>query len=301
LSGTARESRARLILITGLSGSGKSTVGNCLEDLGYAVVDNLPLPLLASFLSDPGGLTSGRERIAVVADLRAAGFAAEAPRLWRQIDRSRLTATLVFLDSSDDALVRRFSETRRPHPLGNDLPLIEAVRRERELLSDLRGAADLVFDTSDWSAHDIRSLVYREFGRELGHEPEMSITLLSFGFKHGTPPGCDLLFDVRYLPNPHFEPELREWTGLDRPVVEFLDARAEFGELSDRLEDLLKFLLPRYRQENRSYLTVGVGCTGGRHRSVAVVERLASRLGEAGWNVRRKHREMEREGRCPPS
>ena len=301
MSGAARESRASLILITGLSGSGKSTVANCLEDLGYAVVDNLPLPLLDRFLADPIGLTSGGDRIAVVADLRAAGFAVEAPRMWRELDRSRLTATLVFLDSSDEALVRRFSETRRPHPLGNEVPVLEAIRRERELLSDLRGAADLVFDTSDWSVHDIRSLVYREFGRAAGHEPEMSITLTSFGFKHGAPHGCDLVFDVRFLPNPHFVPGLRDATGLDRPVVEFLDARAEFGELVGRLTDLLQFLLPRYRQENRSYLTIGIGCTGGRHRSVAVVERLADGLRAAGWNVRRKHREIEREGPCSES
>jgi UPF0042 nucleotide-binding protein len=297
LNGTARESRARLALITGLSGSGKSSVGNCLEDLGWAVVDNLPLPLLERFLADPVGLTGGSDRVAVVADLRAPGFATEAPRLWAALDRQRLAPTLVFLESSEDALVRRFSETRRPHPLGTDLPVLDAIRRERELLSDLRGAADLVLDTSDWSVHDIRSLVYREFGREAGHEPEMALTLMSFGFKHGCPPGADLQFDVRFLANPHFVPGLREHTGLDGPVLHFLGEQPDYASLVDRLVELLLFLLPRYRQENRSYLTVAIGCTGGRHRSVAVVEQLASRLAAAGWSARRVHRELDRERR----
>ncbi len=297
MSATGRDDRASLVLITGLSGSGKSTVANCFEDLGYAVVDNLPLPLLDRFLGDPVALTGGRRRIAVVADLRAPGFAADAPRLWESLNRAQLAPTLVFLESSDEALVRRFSETRRPHPLGTDRPVLDAVRDERELLADLRGAADLVLDTSDWSVHDIRSLIYREFGRDSGHEPPMAITLLSFGFKHGVPPGCDLLFDVRFLPNPHFVPELREETGLDETVLDFLEGQPDFGALVDRLGELLAFLLPRYRQENRSYLTVGIGCTGGRHRSVAVVERLADRLAAAGWRARRSHRELTRDRR----
>jgi len=242
-------------------------------------------------------MTDGRNRIAVVADLRAPGFAEHAPRLWAGIDRSRLATTLVFLESSDAALVRRFSESRRPHPLGTDRPVLEAIRAERDLLADLRGTADLVLDTSDWSVHDIRSLVYREFGRESGQEPAMAISVISFGFKFGVPPGCDLLFDVRFLPNPHFVPELREATGLDRPVLEYLERKPDYEDLVDRLVDFLGFLLPRYRQENRSYLTIGVGCTGGRHRSVAVAERVADRLEGSGWSVRRSHRELSKEKR----
>ncbi|KAB2968483.1 MAG: RNase adapter RapZ [Thermoanaerobaculia bacterium] len=297
MSGIARDDRAELVLITGLSGSGKSTVANCFEDLGFAVVDNLPLPLLDRFLADPVGLTAGRKRIAVVSDLRAPGFDTEVPRLWRGLDRARLSPTLVFLESSDEALVRRFSETRRPHPLGKERPVLEAIRLEREMLAELRGAADLVLDTSDWSVHDIRSLVYREFGREAGLQPSMALSLLSFGFKHGVPPGCDLLFDVRFLPNPHFVAGLREATGLDESVLDFLVQQPDFEDLVSRLAELLIFLLPRYAQENRSYLTVGVGCTGGRHRSVAVVERLADRLAGAGWTARRNHRELARERR----
>jgi UPF0042 nucleotide-binding protein len=286
--------KARLALITGLSGSGKSTVANCFEDLGYSVADNLPLPLLTQFLADPVGLTGGRDRIAVVADLRAPDFARAAPGLWRGLDRERLAPTLVFLESSDDALVRRFSETRRPHPLGTELPVLEAIRRERELLADLRGAADLVLDTSDWSVHEMRSLIYRRFGHEEGREPELAVALVSFGFKHGPAHGSDLVFDVRFLANPHFVDGLRERSGLDAEVVDFLRGQPGYDELVARLAELLLFLLPRYRNENRSYVTIGVGCTGGRHRSVTVAEELAGRLRGAGWNVDVRHRDLER-------
>lgn len=292
---TARAGRgARLVLITGLSGSGKSTVAKCFEDVGYYCVDNLPLPLLTTFLANPSGFVEGEDRIAVVADVRAPGFAARAPRLLADLDRERVAPTLVFLEASDDALVRRFSETRRPHPLAEDRPPIEGIRRERELLADLRGRADLVLDTSDWSIHDIRSLVFREFGRDAGAEPTMVVSLLSFGFKYGTPPGVDLMFDVRFLPNPHFVAELRARTGSEPEVLEFLDRQPEFGDLVARVADLLRFLLPRYRQENRSYLTIAVGCTGGRHRSVAVVERLAALLEKDGWTSRVHHRDLDR-------
>jgi UPF0042 nucleotide-binding protein len=286
--------RAKLVLVTGLSGSGKSTVASCFEDLGYSVADNLPLPLLRRFLDDPVELTGGHDRIAVVADLRAPEFAGAAPELWRRIDRRRVAPTLVFLESSDEALVRRFSETRRPHPLGTDLPVLEAIRRERELMADLRGAADLVLDTSDWSVHEIRSVIYRQFGREAGHEPEMAVCIVSFGFKHGPAHGSDLVFDVRFLPNPHFVDGLRELSGLDRPVLDYLGSQADFDDLIGRLSDLLLFLMPRYRSENRSYLTIGVGCTGGRHRSVAVAEKLGEKLREADWRVDVRHRDLDR-------
>jgi UPF0042 nucleotide-binding protein len=293
LNASAKADHARLVLVTGLSGSGKSTVANCFEDLGYYVADNLPLALLERFLAEPRELAGGHDRIAVVADLRADGFAGEGPRLWRSLDRDRMTTTMVFLESSEEALVRRFSESRRPHPLGTQLPVEEAIRRERDLLADLRGDADLVLDTSDWSVHEIRSLIYRRFGREAGHEPEMSVSFVSFGFKHGPPNGADLVFDVRFLPNPHYVDHLRERDGRETPIVEFLDSQPDFSLLIERLADLLLFLLPRYRQENRSYLTIAVGCTGGRHRSVAVSERLAARLAADEWRVDVLHRDLE--------
>jgi UPF0042 nucleotide-binding protein len=287
-------STAKLVLITGLSGSGKSIVAKCFEDLGYYTVDNLPLPLLRRFLYDPLEHVRGVDRIAVVTDVRAPGFAEELPRLLDEMDRDEVEVTLLFLESSDDVLVRRFSETRRPHPLATDQPVIEGIRRERELLAPLRGRADMVFDSSQWSVHEIRNQVYREFASHPGEEPGMVLSLVSFGFKHGIPQGTDMLFDVRYLSNPHFVPGLREQTGQDEPVVEYLRKQPDFEEIVERITDLLIHLLPRYRRENRSYLSVAVGCTGGRHRSVAVCERLKTELEERGWPARLIHRDIAR-------
>ncbi len=291
---SAERERARLVLITGLSGSGKSSVAKCFEDLGYHTVDNLPLPLLREFLLRPLELIEGNDRIAVVTDVRAQGFAAELPRLISEIDTERLEPILLFLEASDPSLVRRFSETRRPHPLAGDRPLLEGIARERELLSDLRGQADMVLDTSEWTVHEIRNQIYRDFSEGADEGPGMVVSLVSFGFKHGTPYGADLLFDVRFLPNPHFVPGLRELTGRDSAVQEFLDAQPEYGEILERLDDLLRYLLPRYGRENRSYVSIAIGCTGGHHRSVAFCEALSERLGDAGWSVRVVHRDIAR-------
>ncbi len=286
--------RPRLVLITGLSGSGKSTVANCFEDLGYYVVDNLPLPLLAPLLADPTGLVEGHAKIAVVTDVRAPGFAEKSLVLVNAIDRQRLDFTLLFLEASEGSLVRRFSETRRPHPLSACGSVVEAIRQERELLAELRGMADRVLDTSEWTIHETRTQVYREFASGPGGEPAMTVSLVSFGFKHGIPQGADLVFDVRFLPNPHFVPGLREKTGQEPEVRAFLDQQPDFHALLDRLSDLLLFLVPRYRAENRSYLTIGIGCTGGRHRSVAIAEELGSRLKAQGCTARTAHRDLER-------
>lgn len=286
--------KCRLVLITGLSGSGKSTVAKSFEDMGYHVVDNLPLALLEPLLADPCGLVEGRDRIAVVTDVRAPGFAERFPEMVAAIDRRYVDLTLLFLEASDETLVRRFSETRRPHPLASDLPLIEGIRRERTLLADLRGSADMVLDSSEWSIHEIRAHIYKEFAAEPGEEPAMVVSLLSFGYKYGIPYGTDLLFDVRYLPNPHFVPGLREKTGQEPEVQAYLDEQSDFHELLDRLTELLLYVLPKFRREHRSYLSVAIGCTGGHHRSVAVVERLGERLGKAGWPVRLVHRDATR-------
>jgi UPF0042 nucleotide-binding protein len=286
--------KARLAVITGLSGSGKSIVAKCFEDLSYYTVDNLPLPLLRLFLDNPLELVRGHDRIAVVTDVRAPGFAEEFPRLFAEIDRERIEPTLLFLEASDEVLVRRFSETRRPHPLAPDRHVVEGIQREREMLAELRSRADLVFDTSEWSIHEIRNQVYREFAVNPGEEPGMVVSLVSFGFKHGIPQGTDLLFDVRFLPNPHFVPGLRERTGQDAEVLDYLERQPDFQELVIRLTDLLAYLLPRYRRENRSYLSVAIGCTGGRHRSVAICERLRCVLEERGWPARVIHRDIAR-------
>ncbi|MGH9465304.1 MAG: RNase adapter RapZ [Thermoanaerobaculia bacterium] len=289
----AEAARRRLVLITGLSGSGKSSVAKCLEDLGTTCVDNLPLPLLRQLLRDPDAAVPADADLAVVVDVRAPGFAEQFPALFAGIDRRRLEPVLLFLEASDEALVRRFSETRRPHPVAGDLTLIQAIRRERELLADLRGAADRVYDTSEWTLHEIRHQAQREFG-ERDAASGLDITLTSFGFKYGIPYGTDLLFDVRFLPNPHFVPQLREQGGLDSPVREYLLAQPAYRELVERLEQFLLYLLPNYQREERSYLSVGIGCTGGRHRSVAIVQELKERLGGEGWNVRLVHRDLER-------
>ncbi|MEM7050694.1 MAG: RNase adapter RapZ [Acidobacteriota bacterium] len=291
------DNRAKLVLITGLSGSGKSSVAKAFEDMGYYTVDNLPLPLLRQFIARPLELVQGYRHIAVVADVRAPGFAEEFPALVQDLDRREIEVTLLFLEASDEILVRRFSETRRPHPLAPDRSVIAGIERERELMAELRGLADRVFDSTEWSVHDARRQVGSDFSPSDESDVAMLVSLESFGFKHGIPYGTDLLFDVRFLPNPYFVPGLRERTGLEAPVKEFLDAQEDFHQVGERLTDLLLFLLPRYRHERRSYLTVAVGCTGGRHRSVAVAEELARRLDAAGWETRVSHRDLERHGK----
>lgn len=283
---------ARLVLITGMSGSGKSSVAKCLEDLGYHTIDNLPLPLLREFLRRPLELADGNDRIAIVTDVRAPHFADELPKILGEIDRGRLELRIVFLEASDEVLVRRFSETRRPHPLAGDEPPLEGIRRERELLSELREMADTVFDTSEWTIHEARSQVLLEFSDRAGEGLPLVVSLVSFGFKHGAPYGLDLLFDVRFLSNPHFVEGLREQTGLDEPVLDYLEERSDFRETVERISHLLAYLLPRYRRENRSYVTIGIGCTGGRHRSVAMAEALRDALEGAGWSLRVSHRDL---------
>lgn len=285
---------ARLVLITGLSGSGKSTVANCFEDLGYYTVDNLPIELLGRLLEDPFHFSGSSRGVAVVTDVRAAGFAEQLPRILARAEVARHEPVVLFLEADDETLVRRFSETRRTHPMGDAGSLIESIRRERELLSELRGDADRIFDSSAWNIHEIRHQVRREFGPREQGESGPVVTLTSFGFKYGIPYGTDLLFDVRFLRNPYFEEELRQLTGLDAPVVEFLEADAEYRELLDRLHEFLAYLLPRYATEQRSYVSIGIGCTGGRHRSVAVSEELRKRLVPGGWTLRASHRDAER-------
>jgi RNase adapter protein RapZ len=284
---------SRFVVLTGLSGSGKSQAIRALEDLGYFCVDNLPIALLPKL----AGLTmrAGTEisRAAVVVDVREGRMLDELPRVLRRLRSMRsLHPVLIFLDASDDALVRRFSETRRPHPLAPDRSAIEGIREERERMKPLRRIADHVVDTSKLTVHELRH-AFRDVAAGRAPGARLVVTILSFGFKHGIPVDSDLLFDVRFLPNPHFVPRLRPHTGRDREVKAFLDRSQATRDFLQHTLTLLRFLVPQYVAEGKTYLTIGVGCTGGRHRSVAVAEALKRGLsGLEGVQLRVRHRDI---------
>lgn len=279
------------IILTGLSGSGKSQAIRALEDLGYFCVDNLPttlIPTLARLTVRAGDI----EKVAIVVDVRERNLLSSFPKVFRRLRGTRrLNPVLIFLEASNSALVRRFSETRRPHPLAPGRSASEGIREERGRLSAIRAMADEIVDTSDMTVHELR-----QFFMGLSHDrsrARLVVTLLSFGFKHGVPVDADLVFDVRCLPNPHFVTGLRRRTGRDSAVVAFMEREASSRTFIERLEDYLRFVLPYYIAEGKSYLTVAVGCTGGRHRSVMIAERLRERLTSvAGTQVRVKHRDV---------
>ena len=284
---------ARLVVLTGLSGAGKSEAIRALEDLGYFCVDNLPTSLIPTFA---GLLTQSDEttieRAAVVVDMRDPGFLRGFAGVLRELrHRKSLGAVLIFLEASDDALVRRFSETRRPHPLAGDRSVLEGIIQEREQLERIKQMADKVFDTSDLTVHELRR-AFMDISRGRTSK-QLSVTLVSFGYKHGVPLESDLLLDVRFLPNPHFVPALRSLTGRDRGVQEYIEKSEAAQVFLNKTTDLLRFLIPLYAREGKSYLTVGVGCTGGRHRSVMIAERLRRGLGRLeGVRLRVKHRDI---------
>jgi UPF0042 nucleotide-binding protein len=287
---------SRFVVLTGLSGSGKSQAIRALEDLGYFCVDNLPvmlLPMLAELT-----LRAGTEiaRAAVVVDVREGKLLKEFPEIYRKLKAIRgLNPVLIFLEATEPTLVRLFSETRRPHPLAPDRSALEGIREERKAMRTIRQLADHIVDTSEMTVHELR---HAFTGVASGRAPgsQLVVTVLSFGFKHGIPVDSDLLFDVRFLPNPHFVPELRAHTGRDAAVTEFLERAPATHQFLDHTLNLLKFLVPQYVGEGKTYLTVGIGCTGGRHRSVAVAEALKKGLsGIPGVRVRVKHRDIANE------
>ena len=282
---------ARFVVLTGLSGAGKSEAIRAVEDLGYFCVDNLPTSLILTFadLVDESGTSV--DRAAVVVDMRDPSFLQEFPRVLRELRRRKsLSAVVIFLEASDEALVRRFSETRRPHPLAADQSVIEGILKERSQIEKIKTMADEVFDTSDLTVHELRR-AFMDLSR--GDDKQLVVTVVSFGYKHGVPLEADLLLDVRFLPNPHFVRALRPLTGRDRGVQEYLDTSEATRTFLDKTTDLLRFLIPEYAREGKSYLTVGVGCTGGRHRSVVIAERLRRRLARLdGVRLRLKHRDI---------
>jgi UPF0042 nucleotide-binding protein len=287
-----RKSGQPFIVLTGLSGSGKSQAIRALEDLGYFCVDNLPttlIPTLAKLSLRAGG---DLEKVALVVDVREGGFLSSFPKIFQRLRKMpRLNAVLIFLEASHAALVRRFSETRRPHPLAPGRSVTEGIRDERARLNAIRDLADEIVDTSDMTVHELRQF-FMGLSRDRA-SARLVITLLSFGFKHGLPVDADLVFDVRCLPNPHFVPALRPQTGRDRPVIQFMERDPSSREFMDRMEAYLRYLIPHYIEEGKSYLTIAIGCTGGRHRSVMVAERLRKALADvAGARVRLRHRDI---------
>ncbi len=280
--------QAELVIITGLSGSGKGTVLKCFEDLGYYAVDNLPLELFPKFAELTKDSPTIR-RAALVVDIREGDALQRFPQLFREVARS-VSSRLIFLDADDDALLRRFSETRRPHPLGKSANLLKNVAAERKLLSEIRGLASLQVNTSKLNVHELRAFIEKTFA-EPASEGRTSIFLMSFGFRHGVPQEADLVFDVRFLPNPNYIPEFKPQTGKHRSVARYIRSFPQTEEFLSRVDSLLTFLLPHYSKEGKSYLTIAFGCTGGQHRSVMIAEDIAKSLRKHGYPNKVTHRD----------
>ena len=286
----ASHAQHQLIILTGMSGAGKQSALRAFEDLGYYSVDNLPLELIPQF-AELISSSSEIHRAALGVDVREA-LLDRFPQILKQV-QPLLPTTVLFLDAADDVLVRRYSETRRPHPLGRDEGVLTQIHTERRRLETIRNVADVLLDTTRFNVHELRAHINAQFGHE-SQQQAMLVSIMSFGFKNGVPPEADLLLDVRFLPNPHFIPEFRHKTGQDAGVAEYVMSFPQTGEFLDRTTDMLLFLLPYYVREGKSYLTVALGCTGGQHRSVALAEELATRLHQAAYRVKTSHRDMPR-------
>src|SRR3989442_196762 len=287
-----------MVIITGLSGSGMSSATNAFQDLGYFCVDNLPITILPTFarLVEDSQDDQGISRAALVIDIREGTFLADFPKQLRALRANGLNVYVLFLEASDEVLRHRFSETRRPHPADKGQGLTDAIRNERSAMQRIRALADQIIDTSGHTVHTLRSHLVERFSLDKQGAP-MRVQVLSFGHKYGSPANLELLFDVRHLPNPHFVPDLRRLSGHDRRVVKFLKSQPEVEETLRRFTDLVDYLLPLYKREGKSYVTVGIGCTGGRHRSVMVANALARRLRRAGFDANAVHRDVRKANR----
>jgi RNase adapter protein RapZ len=277
-----------LVIITGMSGSGKASVLKAFEDLGYYCVDNLPVGLIPRF-AELVGQSSEIERTALVVDVREGTQLEALPSIVKSVKRL-LPTRMIFLEADESILLRRYSETRRPHPLGTHSPVKSSLAAERRHLRPIRAMADLVIDTSRFNVHELRSYITERFQK---HESDknLMVSCVSFGFKHGVPEDADLLFDVRFLPNPHFVPEFRPLTGLNPKVAKYIRSFPQTREFIERISELLVYLLPHYIREGKSYLTISFGCTGGQHRSVMISEEVSKRLRKAGYRVKVVHRD----------
>jgi UPF0042 nucleotide-binding protein len=283
----------KLAVITGLSGAGRSTAAKCLEDLGWFVVDNLP-PTLIPAVVDLAVRSNGNvDRVGVVVDVRSRGFSSDLHEAFEGLESGGLHPQLLFLEAPDEVLVRRFDGVRRPHPLQGDGPLIDGIARERELLRELRGEADLVVDTSQLNVHELRAKIAAAFEAESA--TDLHLSMLSFGYKYGLPVDADVVIDCRLLPNPHWVPELKPLTGEDEPVREYVFSQPGTTEFLDAATELLRRYEAGYVAEGKHYATIAIGCTGGRHRSVAIAAELARRMRADGIEVGLSHRDVERE------
>ena len=296
---TKTRAAAELVIITGMSGSGKGSVLRALEDLGYYAVDNLPVDLIPTFAELVRDSATIRHA-ALVVDVRERAGLLKLPAIHRRIKRS-VNARLVFLEADDASLLRRFSETRRPHPLsdrrmgdgknpGDGQPIGESIARERTMLAPIRALADLTIDTSKFNVHDLRDFIRGQFRGEK-EASNMVIYVTSFGFRHGLPPDCDLVFDVRFLPNPNYIPKFKQLTGRNPAVAKYIRSFPQTGEFIERVTDLLTWLVPHYIREGKTYLTIGFGCTGGHHRSVMIADQIRKNLAAGGYQAKVTHRD----------
>lgn len=280
-----------LVILTGMSGSGKASALKAFEDLGYYSVDNLPLDLVPRF-ADLVRQSHEIDRAALVVDVREGIRLDQFPAILKRVRRV-VPTRVVFLEADEDVLIRRFSETRRPHPLGRGDTVVKSIRAERKRLDPIRNVADIILDTSRFNVHELRAHIDAQFQRGES-ERNLTISSISFGFKNGVPAEADLVFDVRFLPNPHFIPAFRNLTGRHPQVARYVRQFPQTQEFLDRTASMLEFLLPYYIKEGKSYLTVAFGCTGGQHRSVFIAEEMKKRLGQAGYRVKTAHRDMPR-------
>jgi len=277
-----------LVIISGLSGSGKSTAVNVLEDLGYYCVDNLPLTLLPKFIELCDNSEKDIQKVALVIDIREGIFLDRAPELIREFKDRGYPLDIIFLDSSEETLIKRYKETRRKHPLSSDGNISEGISRERDKLREIKNLSDLTIDTSEYNVHDLRELIRDNFDRP--DSQRLSLNIFSFGHKHGFPNEADMVFDVRFLPNPHFVEELKELDGRSDEVIEYVLENEITKEYLQKLKGFLEYLIPKYDKEGKSYLTIAIGCTGGKHRSVAIVDTLSQHFKHLSPKIR--HRDI---------
>ena len=288
---TARGESRQLVILTGLSGSGKSTVLKAFEDMGFYCVDNLPVDLIPIFAELHSAGEGDFARAALLVDAREGTQLEKLPLLLKHLRRDHPIA-LVYIDATEDSLLRRYSETRRPHPLGKDVSVRESLREERSLMGPIRKLADVVIDTSQFNVHELRHFVTERF-RNPDKRP-MLVSVVSFGYRYGVPTDADLVFDVRFLPNPHFVPGLRRFTGKDPKVRRYIRSFPQTGEFLKRIEGLLTYLIPHYIREGKSYLTIAIGCTGGKHRSVMLGEAIKKALETHSYSAKVTHRDIDK-------